>query len=217
MTRDSKLILIISGIVLVTAFIIWLIFATVESFKTEVTVNTSPKQVTIAINDQQPIDIESGYNFSVHGEEVVIKVSRDGFRDFTLTHTLTEDDEGNILNIALEPATFEAEQLLDTDEEADHRESIVTDAYLNLLDTMDDQYPILSELPHYGRYSTISQGVSQKNPNDETSFALYVDVLDAFEEEGRQEALKFLRDKGYKDDEFEVIFRLEEYVTRDQE
>lgn len=217
MTRGFKTLLIISGSVLVLAFIVWMVFAIIDTTKTTVTIHTSPRHVTITINDDKYSDVESGSDFSVVGDEASITVSREGFTDYTVTHAFTEDEESNTLYIALEPATFEAEQLLATPDEANHRESIVTDAYLQLLDVMEENHPILSELPQYGRYFTMSQGVSQQHPNDRTSFALYVDIYDAFEQEGRQEALEFLRENNYNPDDFEIIFRVEQYVTRDQE
>ena len=212
--NSKRKFIIIAGIVIAVLFIAWIIFALFSLNQTTITINTSPMRANITINDREYLDQESGSDYRVNKESIQITVHREGFIDRVVSHTVGETKESNILNIALQPNTFEADQLLKSAEESAHRESIVTDDYLELLNTVNEKYPILSDLPYYDRYFVISQGLSQKKPDDPESFALYIDIYDMFAEQGKREAYQFLKNNNYNPDDFEIIFRVEKYQVR---
>ncbi len=202
-------------VVAVLAFIIWIVISLNNLNKVDLIINTSPLVVDVKIDGVVYESQPSGSTYRVEANtEIIVILSREGFAETKLTHTVTDQDDSNILYTSLQPSTFEAEEILRTSEEAANRESVTTDAYLKLLDEINHEFPVLSELPQYGRYYTMSQGLSLKNPGDPKAFAIYVDIFSQFSEEGRRDALEFLKDKGYNPDDFEIIFREEKYRVR---
>lgn len=206
--------IIIISILLGFMLTVWIVYALVNSGRPTVIINTSPMRADITIGDKTYRDMESGSEYTLGNKQVNIVVHRDGFLDNTYTYEVGDDRDDNIINIALRPETFEAQELLKSANEAAHRELIVTDSYQDLVDTVMNKNPILSDLPYYGSYFTMSQGLSVKNPDDPESFAIYVDIYDQFSQQGRDEAANFLRSKGYDPDDYEVIYRVEEYQVR---
>lgn len=207
--------IILIALATVILFTVWIIFAISDFGKKTITINTSPLEVNVTIGDKEYGLRESGSTFRAEiDSEIAITLSREGFADTEISHIVSSEDENNIIFAALEPLTFEAQQILKSSEEVANHESVVTDSYLNLMDEMNEEFPILSELPHYGRYFTISQGLSQKNPDNPKAFALYIDVLSQFVEQGKKDALDFLESRDYNPEDFEIIYREEAYQTR---
>ncbi|OYX41665.1 hypothetical protein B7Y94_04675 [Candidatus Saccharibacteria bacterium 32-49-12] len=202
---------IVAGVILVITAIVLSIFSLNRS---TITINTSPIQVDVSINGKKHLAKDSGSSYGVSGDEVELIISREGFLDHKLTHTISKEEEKNTIYVTLKPETFEASQLLKSEKEADHREALVNASYSKLLDEVIGENPILSKLPHYGRYVTISQGLSQKDPSDPKSFAIYIDILSGFDQQGREEASKWFTDNSHDMGDYEIIYRQEQYQTR---
>ena len=185
------------------------------SFKKDasLTIQTSPLEVNIAIDGDDTYsktNFKSGDTIRLNSGAVQIKASREGFKTKTLTYDVVADKTNKVF-ISLTPESDEAKQLLDSREEQYNRQYTATNAADNAAKIATEENEILQILPHYGRYFTISQGVSKQNPNKVGAMALYIDIYDP---SGKSDALEFLRDSGYNPDDYEIIYTEHEYVPR---
>ena len=209
-TKHIKLIIAVIAIGFI-ALIGWAIYRAIV-IKGTVTIYTAPITTTIEINGKRYADVETGKKYDVTSRTLSVTASREGFTSETLTYNLTDGE--NAIYLTPQAKSDEAKKLMQTDEEAANLQFVATEKSLVISEQQHRENPFLDKLPYYGRYFTLSQGISEKNADTLGAFALYVDYDDS---RGKEEALDFIRESGSDPSKFEIIFREQVYKTRDQE
>ncbi len=205
------------GGVLFIALVVFLIYTAIDnSTKISYTILTSPINTQVTIDGRVHKNKDSGSTFALHEGEYEVVISRDGFSSYS-TNIKVENGGDNELKVILEAQSNEARSLLlKTDEDA-NLQLLVMGSYSNIVESIQESNPILTKLPFYGTYFTISQGVSVKENKNPGSFALYIEVYDKFEKRGKEDAMKWFSKNNFNPDDFEIIYKTTKYTTRDEE
>lgn len=131
-----------------------------------------------------------------------LKALRDGFATGTKTFTATKDEQ--IVELALDTnSSVGVAYLKNHPKEAYLRESIRAKESDELADKSLKQNPVIELLPFIDREWRIDYGRSQKYPDDPTRVAI---IITATSPQGKQDALDWLRFKGFNPDELEILY-----------
>lgn len=189
----------------------WAIYHAV-TVKGKVTFYLAPMSgVTLDINGKIHKNVSTEAKLSVTDTNLTITASREGFATATSTYTLSNDGSANTVYITLRAESDDAKQLMATAEEVANLQFVATEKSLKTAEKIHTMNPILSKLPHTETYFTLSQGVSEEHPEKEEAFALYVDYIT---ERGKTDAINYLKSQGANPDDYEIIYRAENYTTR---
>lgn len=213
-TNIKKVIVIMAAALLLSiaaiiAHYVW------KADKVDLYIHTSPINATVVINGKEHSNRKSGSPYVVKKQsELSITIKRDGFKERHIDYVTPEEGEAHVY-VPLDPKTSDAQKIIEA--EVDHREDIVNNWFSDLSEQVNQSNPFLAELPYYGTFFVISQGVSIQQESSDTDFALYVDLYEGYEEQGKEEATDFIKEKGYKPEEFEIIYTVTKYVGRYEE
>jgi hypothetical protein len=113
-------------------------------------------------------------------------------QDTTVTVTLTPSNEEG------------AEWLKTHPKEALKRESIGGTSYNSDSEQALKKTPLISSLPFIDQLYRVDYGLSKKTPDDPTATAIYIKY---YTEEGKTQALDWIRFKGYNPSSLEIIYQ----------
>lgn len=217
MTIGTKWLTIATIALLALFFAVWIGYAMWSHSKTSLIIHTSPMNVDVTINGKKYSGKKSGSSYQVpQGATLSIIIHRDGFVDRHIDdYSVPENEQEVHMHVPLDPQTNKARAVLE--KEADHREDILNNWSSDLAEHIEQDNPILTELPYHGTYVVVSQGISVQNPAAEGRFALYIDLYEGYEELGKEEAAAFMRGKGYNPEDYEIIYTASKYEGRYEE
>ncbi|MGW6283156.1 PEGA domain-containing protein [Kribbella sp. NPDC055071] len=197
---ENRRLFVLGGTVIVVALVVlgaFLVFR--GGSRHTLTVSSIPNDLTLTVDGKQvaasgPIKLKEGQH-TLTGE-------RRGFESHTETVQLRQDSTYNmyLFSNSAEGRAWEKSnpgQELQLEGEAGRR-------YEELGRRLQAKYPILAKLPAFGEGFSIDQGVSQAHPGDPESLAFYVKVTYP---EGRQNAVKWMTERGYKPETLELIYK----------
>lgn len=170
-----------------------------QSYSAKVIVESSPADSMITINgkkrDQGAIKVRPG----VHK----IAVSKQGFTTVSRSVAVAKD-ESKYVGIALVPSSpATANWYIDHPSDGKLLEGISSKNFdLSSADQIK-KLPLIKNLPFIDQLYRIDYGRSQAHPNDPTALAIYIEY---YSEQGKQQALEWLKFKGYGPDKLEIIY-----------
>lgn len=188
------------AVAVLIAAAIWF-FRPEEEF--EVEVSASPSTVELTVDGNELGTVESGSRLILTDEEVEISASHDGFEDYVEAHAFDSESESNAVHLTLQPATDDAQQLLE-DEEYFQNQQHHTQRYLSEAEEAYENWPILHQLPEENDEFGAYQGLSQSGDYE---FAIYVETDD---DSGVEAFEDWLEDLGEDLDDYEIVYRDDE-------
>lgn len=162
----------------------------------------SPMDASLRIGDAKLQPNSRGMVELAPGNYTVV-IEREYFESQSQDITVRQDEIHEVL-VVLETAYEEGLKVLDRAGESENRESIVYRISQKRAREVENNNPIMTLLPHSSTYFRIDYGVSKKFPGDPTKIALYVSTDSV---ESRQEALSWIRSRGFDPDQLEIIYR----------
>jgi len=194
MTKRAWALIILGGVMLGIAFISTLVFRNSGN----ITLVIVPSDAIVQVDNIKVSSKTANYSNGQH----VIKVSRKGFKDKTRSFIASSDKK--TIEIALDTSSAEGVQYLkDHPKEALLRESIIGKESNALGDLSAAKNPVMNLLPYIDREFRIDYGRSAKYPNDPLKIAV---VITYTSDQGKQDAMDWLRLKGYDPTQLEIIY-----------
>lgn len=118
--------------------------------------------------------------------------------DFSATQTLSEID------VVLEPNSQAGYDWLNNHpEDVNVRQRVGGIKYDKSAQNQLKQAPIIGDLPYFERYFRVDYGASKAHPDDGKATALYITY---YANIGKQQALDWIKQKGYDPSSFEIIY-----------
>lgn len=192
-----KQIIIIIIVLLIVVILIYLLIP-----KSYLKFTTSPQQADIIIDNSPKGSIKNGEIKIINPGHHKITISRDEFSTYTKDIDININETKEIL-VILDAYTNNAKNILNTPEdqrirEANYRKETEEGAKL-----IEKEYPILKILPYYSHSYNIKSCDSKKYPNNKSKIAICIKVIDP---NTKKFALKFITDKGYIPNDYEIIW-----------
>ncbi|HSW37390.1 MAG TPA: hypothetical protein VLG37_03425 [Candidatus Saccharimonadales bacterium] len=132
-----------------------------------------------------------------------LKVSRRGFASAEVRFSVS-DGKITGLNLALKPSSSVGEKWLkDHPEETLKAEGFSGAAFDQQVNTIRQTTPLIASLPFTDQLFRVDYGASKLYPQDSTAVAIYITY---YSEDGKQQALDWIRFKGYDPAKLEIIY-----------
>lgn len=194
--RRKILLVIIStiSIALVVTAVIW-----TRLYSSKITIQISPADSVVTINGkrraQGTINVRPG-TYSVVG-------SRQGFESQSKSVSVVKAEIKyvGLLLVSNSPAT--ANWYIDHPSDAKILEGISSNNYDLFSTEQTKKYPLIKSLPFIDQLYRVDYGRSQASPNNLTAVGFYVKY---YSELGKQQALEWLKFKGYEPESLEIIY-----------
>lgn len=198
MNSIQRRVLIVVAIIIPIAFIAWGI---IEATTSRVTVDAVPYDMELRLDGKQVPAYGGPVRMAPGSHEFVAK--RNGFGERTIKFDI-KAGENKDMQVYLYPNSAEGEKWLkENPEQATKLEGETGKQLREQSSQRTIKYPILEQLPVIDPTFRIDYGVSKKNPDDPSSVALYIQALD---QEGRNNAIDWIRYNGYKPEDYEIIY-----------
>jgi hypothetical protein len=166
------------------------------------------KLTTIVVPDDALMTI-NGKNAAINKKigvtpgEYTVKVKRSGFKDQEQKLSIKKTDNKE-MRFFMEPSSPEGfNWLTNHPEQALKAESLTSKEFDEQSKRIVEKLPLIEELPFIDQFWRVDYGVSEKYPDDSEAVALYVKY---WSEQGKQDALDWIKFKGYDPEKLEIIF-----------
>jgi len=193
--------LIIAG---VSTLCILIIFATIQSAKNigklPITINVTPDDSQLVIDKK--IKVKAG-DLRLKPGNHVVTMSRPGFASQT-SHIVVSKNSLSF-RFALHPNSLEGAQWLEQHSaQAREGEAVSSQQFDKNVDSSIAVTPLIKYLPFIDNEYRIDYGASIQKPNDPSASAI---IISSSSENGKQDALSWIRFKGYDPATLEIIYR----------
>ena len=189
------------AIVVFIATAVLLIFSGINRSRmtAKITIEVSPSGSTIKLNDK---GIKEGTR-KVRPGSYTIKVSHDGFTTGSKSITISKN-QNVYVGIVLDPSSLSTNNWFDTHpEDALKGEGITGKSMDQASQELQAKFPIITNLPFIDQEYRIDYGKSKKEPDNPQALAI---VITYYSESGKQQAIDWIRFKGYNPDNMEIIY-----------
>ena len=202
MNRKNITVLVAIFLIILGGLIAWH-FITYK--KPNITLTVAPSVAIIKVDDKK--QIKQGKLFLEPGKhQITITMSGFATQNITLTAPSTGENSKTVILI---PSSQEGyDWLTNHPKEAARREGLAGTAFTAQNVERSKKLPLIADLPHIDNFYRVDYGVSKKNPKDSTAVAIYVTY---YSDDGKQQAIDWLKFKGYTANTSEIIFQPKGY------
>lgn len=197
--RTKILIAFVGFLVVIISFWIILLDGREKADMGTITTAITPSVATITIDGQK---VKEG-SVKVEPGRHAVAFSYKGFTPASRQVTVAKNEEVFVGEI-LAPSSPETQNwYLEHPEDRQKAEGISSSDYGQLVKTVSQKYPILADLPVAESSFRIDYGKSQKQPDNVEAVGIYIRAID---QQGRDDALNWIRTFGYDPDDYEIIY-----------
>lgn len=170
--------------------------------KSYITASIAPDGATVSIDGGKRRTVKTGSTLLVVAGKHTYVISKTDFAPQTVTLESGNNQTKELL-VALVPQTDDATTQLETAASQAILQRVNGPKMDATIDTINQNYPIVKDLPIYARLYSITSCPSQKYPGDSSKIALCVDVSqDGLEPYVRKD----IASRGYNPDDYEIIY-----------
>jgi len=193
---------------IVFGFIILLVLAIVATMiwqftrkKTNVSLTLAPSIAQAVVDGS--INVKQGDFYLVPGQHKLL-VKMDGFADRALDFSVKSGQVSDLTIVLIPNSPVGVSWLQNHRDEELRREGLGGEKFDSTTSSAVKNLPLLKDLPFIDQLYRIDYGKSQKNPNDPNALAIYIEY---YSDTGKQQALDWLRFKGYDPTKLELIYQ----------
>jgi hypothetical protein len=196
MMTQRKIISAIAAALIVIA-IFTVIQAIRQSGRGTLTVTTLPRDAAVMLHNKK---IADNRKVGVSPGTYDITVTRSGFADQKQDVTITKGKESTVA-FYLSPNGAEGLQWFkDHPDEAHEAEAVTGEAFTKASEKKAEELPLINDLPFIDQQYRVDYGKSEKDPS---KIAIYIKY---WSDEGKTQALDWIRFKGYDPNKLEIIY-----------
>lgn len=168
--------------------------------KENLILNVAPESAIVTLDNNR--FIRPGNHVLPEGKHTVA-ARKEGFGTVTKSFTISNDKTMTV-DLLLNPNSEVGYDFLRKNEgEQLQRETLGGKAFDQKSSEAGNKNPLIYELPFIDQFYRIDYGASQKHPNDPTATAIYITLYNL---SAREDALAWIRFKGYDPNKLEVIY-----------
>jgi hypothetical protein len=197
--RFNKITIIIAtAIVALVVFIIY-VLTVGSSSAAKIIFNVIPSDATIKLDGKQV----NGQTIKTTAGHHTVVASANGYADDKRNITLKK---GEVSTLYLIPAPISdaARAFLQNNPTLEALREKYAGFNSDLIQsTIDNNYPLIKDLPYETANISIHYGVSEKYPNDPTKFAIYIKSAPA----DRQVAIEWIKAQGFNPNNYEIVYQ----------
>lgn len=196
---NKRMIAITAGLALLVIGVMTAVFVHQKPLTAHLSIQFAPTSSAITVNGQNS---RSG-SLNVRPGSYKIVVSHSGFVEKSTSVTVAAGETKYVGFVLASNSPATANWYVDHADDQRLSE-IITGKNISVDSTSQQTtLPIIKELPFIDNYYRIDYGVSKLHPSDPNAVALYVKY---YSDEGKQQALDWLKFKGYDPAKLEIIY-----------
>jgi hypothetical protein len=197
--RNSRLLKLLSVIFVVVLFAF--IITRIGQKKANVSLTLSPSVADVVVDNTKKV--EQGKFYLAPGSHK-LSVTMGGFAEKSVNFDVTKGQVTTLSVILLPNSRVGFDWLKNHPEEAARREGLGGKEFEQTGNAVASKLPLVDELPFIDQFFRVDYGPSIAHPDDSSAVALYIKY---YSPEGKQQALAWLKFKGYDPSKLEIIYQ----------
>jgi hypothetical protein len=198
MNKNQRLIIITAVAIFVGLIVFSLGTTYLQSQKSKLVIKSVPDDSKVTLDGKS---INNNGTVYVPPGKHTIKATRNAFKDQSQDFTIKSGESKDINFYMLSDGDAGRKWLADHPDKASEIEGYYGELITNKANNIYQNNPILQQLPVIDRTYRIDFGVSKKTPPGD--YALYIQAAD---QDGRADALDWMKVSGYKPSNYEIVW-----------
>lgn len=199
MNINKKLLFLGGGLIVLLLIVFAITTIHKRPLTAKLTIQVAPKSSVITLNGKK---VKASI-ISVKPGEYKVSASHSGFAEKTQTIKLSKDASQYVGLVLISNATSTANWYSSHPEDQTLVEVITGKTVSNDSEAQQKTIPLIKELPFIDQLFRVDYGVSKLKPTDPSAVAIYIKY---YSDAGKQEALDWLKFKGYEPSALEIIY-----------